>query len=154
MPEIYLALIAMMVTVYIVLDGFDFGAGTLSLLVARTDDERRAVISAIGPFWDGNEVWLIASGGMLMAAFPAALAAAFSGLYLAMFLVVWALILRGITIEMLMHMKDRVGRARSVRSWWVLIRLACQRPRAARAGRRSRRRPSRCRRARSRTARR
>jgi cytochrome d ubiquinol oxidase subunit II len=110
MPEIFLGLVALMLTVYVVLDGFDFGAGTVSLLVARTDHERRAIISAIGPFWDGNEVWLIASGGVLMAAFPAALAAAFSGLYLAMFMVVWALILRGMTIEMLLHMKDGVAR--------------------------------------------
>ncbi len=110
MPEIFLALIALMLTVYVVLDGFDFGAGTVSLLVARTDEERRAIISAIGPFWDGNEVWLIASGGVLMAAFPAALGAAFSGLYLAVFFVVWALILRGMTIEMLLHMKDGVAR--------------------------------------------
>ena len=110
MAEIFLALVALMITTYVVLDGFDFGAGTVSLLVARTNDERRAVISAIGPFWDGNEVWLIAFGGVLMAAFPAALAASFSGLYLAMFLVVWALILRGMTIEMLLHMKDGVGR--------------------------------------------
>jgi cytochrome d ubiquinol oxidase subunit II len=110
MSDAFLALVAIMLTAYVVLDGFDFGAGTLSLLCARSDDERRAVIAAIGPFWDGNEVWLIASGGVLMSAFPAALSAAFSGLYLAMFLVVWALILRGITVELLMHMNDGVGR--------------------------------------------
>ena len=110
MPEIFLAIIALMITAYIVLDGFDFGAGTVSLLFARAGDERRAIISAIGPFWDGNEVWLIAFGGMLMAAFPVALAAAFSGLYLAMFFIIWALILRGMSVELLMHMEDGVGR--------------------------------------------
>src|SRR6266851_5679657 len=59
-----------MLTVYVVLDGFDFGAGILHLFVAKTDDERRTVFAAIGPFWDGNEVWLVAAGGVLVFAFP------------------------------------------------------------------------------------
>lgn len=92
-------LVAMMLTTYAVLDGFDFGAGILHLFVAKTDDERRQVLGAIGPVWDGNEVWLIASGGVLIFAFPRAYAAAFSGLYLPFMMVLWLLVLRGISIE-------------------------------------------------------
>jgi cytochrome d ubiquinol oxidase subunit II len=92
-------LIAMMLGTYAVLDGFDFGAGIMHLFVAKTDAERREVLGAIGPVWDGNEVWLIASGGVLVFAFPRAYAAAFSGLYLPLMMVLWLLILRGIAIE-------------------------------------------------------
>jgi cytochrome d ubiquinol oxidase subunit II len=92
-------LIALMLVTYAVLDGFDFGAGILHLVVARTDAERREVLGAIGPVWDGNEVWLIASGGVLVFAFPRAYAAAFSGLYLPLMMVLWLLVLRGIAIE-------------------------------------------------------
>jgi cytochrome bd ubiquinol oxidase subunit II len=92
-------LIAMMLTTYAVLDGFDFGAGVLHLFVAKTDAERREVLGAIGPVWDGNEVWLIASGGVLVFAFPRAYAAGFSGLYLPLMMVLWLLILRGVAIE-------------------------------------------------------
>lgn len=92
-------LIAFMLVTYAVLDGFDFGAGILHLFVAKTDAERREVLGAIGPVWDGNEVWLIASGGVLVFAFPRAYAAAFSGLYLPLMMVLWLLILRGISIE-------------------------------------------------------
>jgi cytochrome d ubiquinol oxidase subunit II len=92
-------LIAMMLGTYAVLDGFDFGAGILHLFVAKTNAERREVLGAIGPVWDGNEVWLIASGGVLVFAFPRAYAAAFSGLYLPLMMVLWLLVLRGISIE-------------------------------------------------------
>ena len=92
-------LIALMLITYAVLDGFDFGAGIVHLFVAKTDAERRVVLGAIGPFWDGNEVWLIASGGVLVFAFPRAYSAAFSGLYLPLMMVLWLLILRGIAIE-------------------------------------------------------
>jgi cytochrome d ubiquinol oxidase subunit II len=74
MEPVWYTLIALMLAVYVVLDGFDFGAGILHLLVARTDEERRTVFASIGPVWDGNEVWLIASGGVLVFAFPRALA--------------------------------------------------------------------------------
>ncbi len=92
-------LVAMMLTIYAVLDGFDFGAGILHLFVAKTDAERREVLGAIGPVWDGNEVWLIASGGVLVFAFPRVYSAAFSGLYLPLMMVLWLLVLRGIAIE-------------------------------------------------------
>ncbi len=98
-------LLAGMLAAYAVLDGFDFGAGIVHLFVAKTDAERRAVLGAIGPLWDGNEVWLIASGGVLFFAFPRAYSAAFSGLYLALMLVLWLLILRGISIELRSHSK-------------------------------------------------
>jgi cytochrome d ubiquinol oxidase subunit II len=92
-------ILAAMLTAYAVLDGFDFGAGIVHSFVARTDEERRTVLAAIGPLWDGNEVWLIAAGGVFVFAFPRAYAAAFSGLYLALMIVLWLLVLRGISIE-------------------------------------------------------
>ena len=99
MHAIWYAILGAMLVAYVVLDGFDFGAGVVHLFVAKTDEERRAVLGAIGPLWDGNEVWLIASGGVLVFAFPRAYAAAFSGLYLALTVVLWLLLLRGIAIE-------------------------------------------------------
>ena len=99
MAATWYLLIAMMLITYAVLDGFDFGAGILHLFVAKTDAERREVLGAIGPVWDGNEVWLIASGGVLVFAFPRAYSAAFSGLYLPLMMVLWLLVLRGIAIE-------------------------------------------------------
>ena len=100
MPIAWFAALALMLTTYAVLDGFDFGAGILHFLVAKTDGERRTVIGAIGPYWDGNEVWLIAAGGVFFFAFPRAYAAAFSGLYLPLMIVLWLVILRGLSIEM------------------------------------------------------
>jgi cytochrome d ubiquinol oxidase subunit II len=99
MEAVWFAIVCGMLAVYTVLDGFDFGAGILHRLVARTDEERRTVFAAIGPVWDGNEVWLIAAAGVLFLAFPKVYAAAFSGFYLAMMIVLWLLILRGIAIE-------------------------------------------------------
>jgi len=103
MVELWFAIVSVMLTAYVVLDGFDFGAGALHLVVARTNEERRRVLGAIGPYWDGNEVWLLAAGGTLFVAFPKALAAGLSGFYFAIFLVLWALILRGVAIEFRSH---------------------------------------------------
>ena len=111
METLWFSIAAVMVALYVVMDGFDFGAGGLHLLVARTDRERRQVLAAIGPFWDGNEVWLLAAGGVLFLAFPAVLAAGLSGFYLAIFLVLWTLILRGIAIEFRSHVEDRLWRS-------------------------------------------
>jgi cytochrome bd ubiquinol oxidase subunit II len=97
---IWFAVIGLMLTVYALLDGFDLGVGALHLLVGRTEDERGRSIGAIGPVWNGNEVWLIAAGGSLVVAFPHAYASAFSGFYLALMLVLWLLILRGVGIEL------------------------------------------------------
>ena len=99
-----------MFTAYVVLDGYDLGAGALHLGVARSDEERRQVLAAVGPFWDANEVWLLAAGGALFVAFPRVLAAGLSGFYLAIFLVVWSLILRGIAIEFRSHVTDPLWR--------------------------------------------
>jgi cytochrome d ubiquinol oxidase subunit II len=99
METVWFALIALMLAAYVVLDGFDFGAGILHLFVAKTDAERRTVLAAIGPVWDGNEVWLIASGGVLVFAFPRVYAAGFSGFYMPLMMVLWLLILRGLSIE-------------------------------------------------------
>src|SRR5262249_4246142 len=68
-------------------------------VVAKTDEERRSVLAAIGPFWDGNEVWLLAGGGILVFAFPRAYSAGFSGFYLPLMMVLWLLILRGLSID-------------------------------------------------------
>lgn len=111
MVELWFGIVAVMLTLYVVLDGFDLGAGALHLLVARTDAERRQVLAAIGPFWDGNEVWLLATGGALFVAFPQVLAAGLSGFYFAIFMVLWCLILRGISIEFRSHVSDPLWRA-------------------------------------------
>lgn len=104
-------IVSVMVALYVVLDGFDFGAGILHLFVAKTNAERRQVLAAIGPLWDGNEVWLLAAGGALFLAFPKVLASGFSGFYLAMWLVVWSLMLRGIAIEFRSHVRDLLWRS-------------------------------------------
>ena len=97
-----------MLATYVVLDGFDLGAGIVHLLVAHTDLERRTVLSSIGPVWDGNEVWLLAAGGTLYFAFPALYASSFSGFYLPLMIVLWLLILRGISIEFRNHIRSLV----------------------------------------------
>ncbi|MEO7112187.1 MAG: cytochrome d ubiquinol oxidase subunit II [Polyangiaceae bacterium] len=100
MPLLWFAILAAMLTTYVVLDGLDFGAGIAHLFIAKTDEQRRTVLAAIGPVWDGNEVWLIASGGVLFFAFPRAYAAATSGFYLPLMIVLWMLIFRGLSIEL------------------------------------------------------
>ena len=102
------AIISFMLIVYIVLDGRNFGAGMLHWFVARTPGERRQVIAAIGPLWTWHEVWLLGFGGMLVAIFPRLMASAFAGYYLALFLILWCLILRGISIEVGGHINDRL----------------------------------------------
>jgi len=103
MAAAWFAIVSAMLAVYAVLDGFDFGAGIVHRLVARTDEERRAVLAAIGPVWDGNEVWLIAAGGVLFTAFPKVYATAFSGFYMGLMVVLSVLILRGVAIEFRSH---------------------------------------------------
>jgi cytochrome d ubiquinol oxidase subunit II len=105
METLWFILITFMLAMYVVLDGFDIGAGIIHLLVARTDPERRSVLGAIGPVWDGNEVWLVATGGTLYFAFPFLYASSFSGFYLPLMIVLWLLMLRGAGIE-LRHQLD------------------------------------------------
>ena len=95
----WFAWIGLLWTGYFVLEGFDFGVGVLSLLLGRDDLDRRLCRNAIGPFWDGNEVWLIVAGGATFAAFPVWYASMFSGFYLALFIVLVALIVRGVSFE-------------------------------------------------------
>mgnify|MGYP006268575529 CR=1 FL=1 len=111
MQTLWFAIAALVIATYVVLDGFDFGAGALHLFVARRDPERRQVLAAIGPFWDGNEVWLLVAGGVLFVAFPKVLASGLSGFYFAIMLVLWVLILRGIAIEFRSHLEDSMWRA-------------------------------------------
>src|SRR6266700_8311791 len=103
METLWFCLVAIMIAGYVALDGFDIGAGIVHLLVARSDIEKRVVLASIGPVWDGNEVWLIAGGGTLYFAFPALYASSFSGFYLPLMIVLWLLIVRGISIEFRSH---------------------------------------------------
>jgi len=108
MGTIWFALVALMLAGYVVLDGFDLGAGALHLIAARTDAERRTVLESIGPVWDGNEVWLLAAGGTLFYAFPLLYASSFSGFYLALNIVLWLLVFRALGIEFRTHLADRL----------------------------------------------
>jgi cytochrome d ubiquinol oxidase subunit II len=100
MPTAWFWFLALMVTVYVILDGFDLGVGALHLVLARSEPEREEATAAIGPVWNGNEVWLIAAGGVLFMAFPKAYASAFSGLYFGLILVLWLLVGRGLALEL------------------------------------------------------
>ncbi len=108
MGTVWFWLVAAMLVAYVVLDGFDIGVGVLHLFVAKTNDERRMTLASIGPVWDGNEVWLIAGGGTLYFAFPLVYASSFSGFYLPLMIVLWLLILRGVSIELRGHINMRV----------------------------------------------
>ncbi len=88
-----------MLTMFILLDGADMGAGIIHLFMAKNEKEKQSIIRAIGPFWDGNEVWLIAAGGVMFFAFPTLYASAFSGFYLPLIMVLWLLIFRAIGLE-------------------------------------------------------
>jgi len=109
---IWFMLLGVLLAGYAVLDGFDLGVGILHPL-ARTDSERRAFLSSIGPIWDGNEVWLVTFGGALFAAFPMAYATVFSGFYVAFMLLLFALIFRGVSIELRSKRPGRLWR----RAW-------------------------------------
>ena len=95
---VWFALVGVLFTGYAILDGFDLGVGALHLFT-KTDAERRVMLNAIGPVWDGNEVWLVTGGGALFAAFPMVYATVFSGFYLAFMLLLVALIFRAVAIE-------------------------------------------------------
>lgn len=97
--DVWFVLYVVIIGGYVILDGFDLGTGILHPFVARNDRERRVLLNAIGPVWDGNEVWLVLGGGALFAAFPLVYASLFSGFYLAMMLVLLVLILRTVAIE-------------------------------------------------------
>lgn len=105
---IWFGLVGILFSGYAILDGFDLGVGALHLLT-RTDEDRRTLLNAIGPVWDGNEVWLVTGGGALFAAFPRAYATVFSGFYMAMMLLLFSLIFRAVAIEFRSKLKPR---------WW------------------------------------
>jgi cytochrome d ubiquinol oxidase subunit II len=104
MGIIWFWLVAVMIVGYVVFDGFDLGVGVLHLFLARNEQERKETLASIGPVWDGNEVWLLAGGGTLYFAFPPLYASAFSGFYLPLMIVLWLLILRGISLELRNHL--------------------------------------------------
>lgn len=99
MEILWFGIIAFMITMYVILDGFDLGAGVVHLFIARSDAERRTILNAIGPIWDGNEVWLLAAGGTMYFAFPLLYASSFSGFYLPLMIVLWLLMMRALGIE-------------------------------------------------------
>lgn len=101
-------IVAVMVAAYVILDGFDLGAGVIYLAATKSGKERSKIMRAIGPVWDGNEVWLLAAGGTLYFAFPMLYASSFSGFYLPLMMVLWLLMLRGIGIELRSHMHNPV----------------------------------------------
>ena len=113
METLWFILVALMLTAYVVLDGFDLGTGIINSLIARTHDERRLLLQTIGPVWNGNEVWLIAAGGALYFAFPLLYASSFSGFYLSLMIVLWLLMLRGIGVELRSHLQHPL--------WWSLF---------------------------------
>ncbi len=108
MPTLWFWLVAAAIAMYVIFDGFDIGVGILHFLAARDDAERARLLRVIGPVWDGNEVWLLAGGGTLYFAFPALYAASFSGFYLPLMIVLWLLILRGISIEFRNHIESHL----------------------------------------------
>lgn len=105
-----------MLTMYVILDGFDLGAGIIHLFTAKSDAQRRTILNAIGPVWNGNEVWLLAAGGTLYFAFPKLYAASFSGFYLPLMIVLWLLMLRAIGIEFRHHLHHPLWK-----SFWDIV---------------------------------
>jgi len=115
MTGLWYAIVSFTLLMFVVLEGFDFGAGMLLYVVGRNEAERRVVIAAIGPLWSWNEVWLVSFGGTLLLAFPVIMAASFSGFYMAMFLLVWAMLLRGVSLELSGHIPDPLWRT----AWYL-----------------------------------
>jgi cytochrome d ubiquinol oxidase subunit II len=116
MVALWFAILCLMITLFVVLAGWDIGAGALHFVVARNQEERRALIAAIGPLWTWNEVWLVTTGGVLFVAFPRVMAISFPAYYLALFLVLWTLILRGISLEFRGHIPSDLWR-----SFWDFV---------------------------------
>jgi len=108
METLWFIVVAVMLVAYVVLDGFDLGAGVIYLYAAQNSNERCVILRAIGPVWDGNEVWLLAAGGTLYFAFPQLYASSFSGFYLPLMMVLWLLMLRAIGIEFRSHIENPV----------------------------------------------
>jgi cytochrome d ubiquinol oxidase subunit II len=107
---LFFCFLTFLLAAYVILDGYDLGAGMLHLRIARGDEERRQVLATIGPLWDGNEVYLVAAGGTLFFAFPELYAVSFSGFYLPLMIVLWLLIVRGASIELRSHLPSPLWR--------------------------------------------
>ena len=120
LTTVWFALIAVLWIGYFVLEGFDFGVGILLPILGRDEPERRAILRTIGPVWDGNEVWVLVAGGATFAAFPEWYATLFSGFYLALFLILVALIVRGVGIEY----RNKRGGAAWRQRWDIAIAIA------------------------------
>ncbi len=103
MSDVAFVILALMIAVYVLLDGYDLGVAALAPFISRNEDDRSSAMHAIGPYWNGNEVWLIAAGGLSFALFPLAYASAFSGFYLPFMVVLWLLMFRGIAMEVREH---------------------------------------------------
>jgi cytochrome bd ubiquinol oxidase subunit II len=116
MVEIWFALLSFTLIVFVVLDGWDIGIGVLHWVAGRTPSERREIVAAIGPLWSWHEVWLVAFGGTFLLAFPKVMATSFAGFYLALWFVLWAFILRGMSLEVGGHINDRLWQ-----SWWDFV---------------------------------
>jgi cytochrome d ubiquinol oxidase subunit II len=120
METFWFIAVGFMLAMYVILDGFDLGAGIIHLLAGKSDDDRRRILNAIGPVWDGNEVWLLAAGGTLYFAFPKVYASSFSGFYLPLMMVLWLLMLRAIGIEFRHHVHHPLWKS----FWDVVFSLA------------------------------
>jgi cytochrome bd ubiquinol oxidase subunit II len=120
LAELWFALFVLIVSGYLILDGFDMGVGMLLIPIAKDDTERRTMLNSIGPIWDGNEVWLVIAGGVLFGVFPLVYASLFSGFYLAFMLVLFVMILR--TVAMEFRSKEPSPRWRSF--WDTVFALA------------------------------
>jgi cytochrome d ubiquinol oxidase subunit II len=116
MVELWFGLLCFLLTVFVVLDGWNIGAGALHLIAGKSGAERRQIIAAIGPSWSWHEVWLVAFGGTFLLAFPRVMATSFAGFYLALWLVLWSFILRGIAIEVGGHINDTLWQ-----TWWDFV---------------------------------
>jgi cytochrome bd ubiquinol oxidase subunit II len=116
METLWFALLTFMLCMYAILDGFDLGAGSLHLILSKTEQERRTILNAIAPFWDGNEVWLLAAGATMLFVFPILYASSFSGFYLPLMIVLWLLMLRGVGIEFRHHVNHAIWR-----SFWDVV---------------------------------
>lgn len=116
---VWFILIAVLFTGFFFLEGFDFGVGMLLPFLGKDDGDRRLIINSIGPFWDGNEVWLLTAGGAIFAAFPHWYATMFSGFYIALVLMLFALIVRAVAFEF--RSKDERPAWRSLWDWMIFI---------------------------------
>src|SRR5258708_29196519 len=108
MEALWFCLLSFVFVGYVLLDGYDLGVGLLHLFLAKNESEKKQMFAAIAPFWDANEVWLLAAGGTAFFAFPKLYASSFSGFYLPLTILLWLLILRGIGIEFRAHIENRL----------------------------------------------